>query len=253
MKAVAFLNASSARPGGAAGSSLAEGGYIEATLAAADPPSTRTNHHTLALNFKIFRVFCGWFPLLCFVALRSSSSLAAPLTTLEYRIIGTQLRVSPATLSVPKGIPGSVLVELIGGGSTNGPAASALTDGVYVEATLRGPAFPARKVIGQVNAALLLPPIPLVGDYELNDIKLVDAATGATRMEGNPNRVPIHIFDDVLISRVASRPLTLAEIQEKGIVIDDANFRAVEFEIGFVLDGKTIPVRFLVVGPTFKK
>src|SRR6185503_9972296 len=110
---------------------------------------------------------------------------ATPLTTLEYRIVGTQLKVSPAVLSVPKGIAGSVLVEITGG--TNGAAAASLSAGSYVEATLRGPSFPARRVIGQVNQALLLPPLPLVGDYQLDNIHLVDAATGATKMEGSPS------------------------------------------------------------------
>ncbi len=64
--------------------------------------------------------------------------------------------------------------------------------------------------------------------------------------------MPVKVFDEVLISRVTSRPLTLEEIQGKGIVIDEQNFRAVEFEIGFVLDGVTIPVKFPVVAPAFK-
>jgi len=50
---------------------------------------------------------------------------------------------------------------------------------------------------------------------------------------------------------VTSRPLSLDEIREKGIAIDETNFRAVEFEVGFVLDGKTIPVKFPVVAPKF--
>src|SRR5436190_24183140 len=94
---------------------------------------------------------------------------AGELTSLEYRILGTRLEVSPAALSVPKGVAGSISVQLKGGGNAG--------DGAFMEATLRGPAFPARKIIGKVNAPLLLPPIPLVGDYELNDIRLVDAAT----------------------------------------------------------------------------
>jgi hypothetical protein len=193
---------------------------------------------------------------LCFLAIATllvRTSEAAALTTLEYKIGGAQLRVSPPALAFPKGIAGSVLAELVSGGTTNGTSVSVLASGAYVEATLRGPAFPARKIVGQVNSALLLPAIPLVGDYELNDIKLVDAVTGETRMEGTPNRVPIHIFDEVLISRVTSRPLTLDEIKEKGIVIDENNFRAVEFEVGFVLDGKTIPVKFPVVAPNFQQ
>src|SRR5204863_10174939 len=63
----------------------------------------------------------------------------------------------------------------------------------------------------------------------------------------------VHVFDEVLVSRVTSRPLTLDEIKEKGIVIDENNFRAVEFEVAFVLDGKTIPVKFPVVSPVFQQ
>ncbi|MEO8425619.1 MAG: Ig-like domain-containing protein, partial [Verrucomicrobiota bacterium] len=168
----------------------------------------------------------------------------APLTTLEYRIVGTQLTVTPAALSVPKNIAGSVLVTF------TGPANSLA--GAYVEATLRGPSFAARRIVGQVNQPLLLPALPLVGDYQLDNIRLVDAVTGETKMEATPSSVPVRVFDEVLVSRVTSRPLTLAEIQDKGIVIDDANFRAVEFEVGFVLDGRTIPVRFPVISPAFK-
>jgi hypothetical protein len=174
---------------------------------------------------------------------------ATPLTTLEYRVMGSALRVTPPVLSVPKGIAGSVLVQL----NTGGPAATAnsLADGSYIEATLRGPSFPARQLVGQPNQPLLLPPLALVGDYQLDNIRLVDAATRETRMEAVPASVPVHVFDEVLISRVTSRPLTLEEIQDKGIYIDNSNFRAVEFEVGFVLDGKTFPVRFPVIAPTF--
>jgi hypothetical protein len=172
--------------------------------------------------------------------------------TLEYKIQGIQLRASPSLLSVPKGIAGSILVELVNGGSTNS-ATGASPNGAFIEAILRGPAFPARKIIGKVHEPLLLPPIPLVGDYELNDIKLVDAVTGETKFEAVPNRVPVHVFDEVLVSRVTSRPLTLDEIKDRGIFIDEANFRAVEFEVGFVLDGKQIPVKFPVIAPSFQQ
>ncbi|MEI7731986.1 MAG: Ig-like domain-containing protein [Verrucomicrobiota bacterium] len=174
---------------------------------------------------------------------------AAPLTTVQYRIVGNQLKVSPAMLSVPKGVAGSILAEVTGGGS----GSNSLATGAYVEATLRGPAFEARRLVGAPNATLMLPPLNLAGDYQLDNIRLVDSATGAIRLEGVPSSVPVRVFDEVLISRVTSRPLTYAEIQEKGIAIDEQNFRAVEFEVGFVLDGKTIPVKFPVVAPSFKE
>jgi hypothetical protein len=183
--------------------------------------------------------------------LLSSASAQTPLTTLNYKIVGTYLRVSPAAVAVPKGIAGSVLVELANSDGTDKSPDNAITQGAYIEATLRGPSFPARRLIGEVNKPLLLPALNLVGDYQLDNIRLVDSVTSAVRMEGTPSSVPVRVFEEVLVSRVTSRPLTLAEIQERGIVIDDQNFRAVEFEVGFVLDGITIPVRFPVVSPDF--
>ena len=57
------------------------------------------------------------------------------LTTLEYRIAGTGLQVSPPAVSVP-GIAGSVLVTLVGG-----EAAGGQTNGTYVEAFCAARAF----------------------------------------------------------------------------------------------------------------
>ncbi len=175
---------------------------------------------------------------------------ATPLTTLEYRITGQELRVSPVAVSVPKGIAGSVNVELSGV-----PADDPLRANTLIEATLRGPSGPAQRVLGTLGQPLLFPPLSLVGDYQLDGIRLarVEGTNLVTVMEGSPASVPVRVFDEVLVSRVTSRPLTSAEIEEKGIFIDDSNFRAVEFEVGFVLDGKTIPIRFPVVTPRFRQ
>src|SRR6476660_9574867 len=137
----------------------------------------------------VHQTWVGILLLLVMMASVQPVGVAATLTTLEYKIFDTQLKVSPPSLSVPKGVPGSVQIDLTG---TTGPENS------YVEAILRGPSFPARRVVGQANAPLLLPPLPLVGDYELDGIRLVDS-TGSTVLEGSPNSVPVHVFDDVLI------------------------------------------------------
>src|SRR5690348_124680 len=81
--------------------------------------------------------------LACAVQMLSHKGGAAPLTTLQYHIAGSALQVTPPVLSVPKGIAGSVLVQMTG---TAEPPRD-----VFVEATLRGPAFPARQLVGQVN------------------------------------------------------------------------------------------------------
>jgi hypothetical protein len=167
---------------------------------------------------------------------------AEPLATLDYTVSGQVMQVTPAALSVPKGIPGSIGVSIPG----------ETPPGAFVEATLRGPSFPARCLVGAPNAPLLLPPLNLVGDYSLDGIRLV-AATGETLLEGNPSTVPVRVFDEVLVSRVTSRPLSLDEIQERGIEIDDTNFRAVEFEVAFVVDGISFPVRLPVIAPNFSQ
>ncbi len=177
---------------------------------------------------------------------------AQPLTSLDYKIVGNYLRVTPAAVAVPKGIAGSVLVELVNADGSAKTPDNSITQGAYIEATLRGPSFPARRLIGQVNQPLQLPVLNLVGEYQLDNIRLVDATTGAVRMEGVPSSVPVNVFAELLVSTVTSRPLTLQEIQDKGIAIDDTNFRAVEFEVGFVLDGKTYPIKFPVVTPDFR-
>lgn len=183
--------------------------------------------------------------LLCLVTPKAG---AASLTRLDFDIVGEQLRVSPSALSVPKDIAGSVRVDVSG---------VDVPQGAVVQATLRGPSLATLTLIGQPGSPLLLPPLRVVGDYQLDQIRLMVPAPGGGGLvpvlEGSPSSIPIRVFDEVLVSRVTSRPLTGDEIKEKGIFIDEKNFRAVEFEVGFVLDGKTIPVRFPVVSPAFRQ
>ncbi len=193
-----------------------------------------------------------FFALGCLLMTPAIQLKAAPLVTLQYHITGTSLQVMPATLAVPKGIPGSVLVSVYSGGATNTPAAVQLSTGAYVRAVLRGPAFPQPYILsGPPNRPLIFPPINLVGNYELDNIQLVDAVTGAVRMEGSPSSVPIQVFANVLVSQVTSTPLTLDQIQQLGIDIDEQDFSAIQFNISFTVNGETIPISMPVVAPKF--
>lgn len=151
---------------------------------------------------------------------------ARPLATLTLEITGQGMTVTPSALAVPKGIPGSVGVAIRG----------QVPQDAFVEAYLRGPSFPARRLVGAPNKPLLLPPLNLVGEYSLDGLRLV-TPSGSTVLEAVPRSVPVQVFDEVLVSRVTSRPLSLSEIEERGIDIDESNFRAVEFEVGFVIEG----------------
>ena len=134
----------------------------------------------------------AFIALLLGIEVLKSGAAAQSLTELQYTVTGQQLQVSPASLSVPKGIPGSFLATPLAGGKENSP------DGTYIEATLRGPSFPARRIVGQAGTPILLPPLNLVGDYSLDNIRLVDSETNETILTGSPSSIPIRVFDEVL-------------------------------------------------------
>src|SRR5688572_9466276 len=60
-----------------------------------------------------------------------AAQTAPPLTTLDYRVTGQSLQITPAALAVPKNIAGSVATAVPG----------ELPEGSFVEAFLRGPSF----------------------------------------------------------------------------------------------------------------
>ncbi|MBN9691450.1 MAG: carboxypeptidase regulatory-like domain-containing protein [Verrucomicrobia bacterium] len=195
------------------------------------------------------------WPLRVLLAVLTACSVvaAASLSTFDLRVVGTQLRVSPTTLTVPKNVAGSVAVEFVRGDGTIVSDLSASLAGSRIKAVLRGPAFAAQELSGPADRPLILPALRLPGDYVLEDLQLVDNATGLSRFPVTPESIPVRVVDEILVSRVTSRPLDLEEIREKGIVIDEANFRAVEFEVTLVLKGRTFPVVLPVVAPRFQE
>jgi hypothetical protein len=115
-----------------------------------------THQHTIRPATAALRFVRAALPIIlgAWWILQPLAGAQEPLTTLDYRVDGQVMEVSPAALSVPKGIAGSVSVTIPG----------TVPAGAFVEATLRGPSFPARRLVGAPNRPLLLPPLPLVGD-----------------------------------------------------------------------------------------
>lgn len=177
---------------------------------------------------------------------------ADPLAIFVHNIVGARLLAAPSTLYVPKNIPGALSVTIVAADGSPHPNAAALARGRHIEAVLRGPSFPAYRLLGLADEPLILPSIPLPGDYEIDDIRLVDTMTGEPKLLANPERVPVKVFPDVLVSQVTSRQLSFDEIQARGITIDASAFSAVEFEAAFMVEGRSFPVRFPVVTPKFK-
>ena len=86
-----------------------------------------------------------------------------------------------------------------------------------------------------------IPPLALPGDYFLDGIRLVkdgETILDATAPDGRlATTIPIRVISEVFVTNVTSRPLSLDEIRGKGIVIDQNNFRAVNFQVAFNIDG----------------
>lgn len=200
-------------------------------------------------NVRTWRL--GWRAVAGIAVVCAASIVVAqqPLTSLRFQVAGVRLRPTPEQLQVPKSIPGSLAVTLETHAEVNATAFDA--EGNYIEAILRGPGVPARPLYAAPGDPLLLPPLHVVGDYLIDNIRLVDRATGATRLMASPASVPVHVFPQAMVAQVTSRPLKLEELVERGVVIDDSSFRAVEFEAVFTLAAGRVPVRFPVVAPRF--
>ena len=92
-----------------------------------------------------------------------------------------------------------------------------------------------------------------MGRYGLDNIQLVDAVTGAMRMGGSAfwcasvRSSPMCWIGQVPVALT----LTLDQIQQLGIDIDEQDFSAIQFNIAFTVNGETIPISMPVVAPKF--
>ncbi|PYQ56253.1 MAG: hypothetical protein DMF58_21160, partial [Acidobacteria bacterium] len=92
---------------------------------------------------------------------------------------------------------------------------------------------------------LMIPPLPQPGDYSLSNLRVTVGA--ATVLDVVPQKVAVAVIDQVLITSVTTRPLTLDEIRQRGIVLDSNAYLGFEFTLGLSLDSKTSEFTFPVV------
>src|SRR5687767_5646284 len=186
-----------------------------------------------------------------------ASAQTTPLTQLQFDIVGVRLVVDPPALTVPKQIATQINTSLVLPSSAaieTRDAVAALAHGGLVEATLRGPFIPPTRITARPGEPLRLPPFALPGDYFLDGVRLVkDGATllDATGSDGRPaTTIPIKVINEILVTSVTSRPLSLDEIKEKGIVIDQNNFQTVNFQVAFNIDGQPFTIQLPAALPT---
>jgi hypothetical protein len=150
-------------------------------------------------------------------------------------VFGSKIEVSPSVIETPAGIP--VFLNTTG----KGLAGRLLGE-------LRGPSLStAITVETQPGSPFQLPPLDVQGIHYLEDIRLVDSSNHIL-VNATPKRVEIHVIE-ILIKQVTSRPLSLEEIRNLGIVINEANYSATSFEVGLEFNSRQITVSFPVLLP----
>ena len=188
----------------------------------------------------------------------SSSAQEAPaLVKLRFDIVGVRLVVDPPALTVPKNIPTAINTALVvppGVTADVKDALDAVTAGAVIEAELRGPSIPATRITVPAGSPIPIPAFALPGDYFLDGIRLAKNGTtilDATDPDGHAaTTIPIKVISEVFVTSVTSRPLSLDEIRQKGILIDQTSFQTVNFQVAFNVDGKAFTIEMPAVLPT---
>jgi hypothetical protein len=153
---------------------------------------------------------------------------AAPLASDQVRILGIRLEVSPATLDAPRNVPILIDTALKDGAGNDVSSAPTFADW-KVRGELSGPGIDGIVSLEvRAGAKLEVPPLLVVGNYIIDGLRLVDAG-GSTVLPATPSLVRIRAVEKVIVSQVTSRPLSIDEIRDKGIVIDESNFTAIQF------------------------
>ena len=172
------------------------------------------------------------------------STLAAQaqeLTSARLLIAGTRLAVSPESQTVPFDTPTIVETSLEGFDAGLGT----LPADLRVLGDFTGPGLDRVLTLETTpNQPFRIPPLSVGGDYQLDNIRLVQG--DELLAFGEPRSAAV-LVTEILVTRVTSRPLTLDEIRSYGIVIDDDNFKAFNFSFGFAIRGETVDYNVPVV------
>jgi hypothetical protein len=154
------------------------------------------------------------------------------------------------TMTAVKDIPAGVVTFV---GLPGSAVAPSIPSGAVVKAQLSGPSFgsDAVPISGAPNAGLTLPVFAAAGTHEIRNVRLEDAA-GNVLIARDPAlpTIAIEVIDKLLVTQVTSRELSLEEIREKGIVIDQDNFTALNFVVGLTLGSERVTIELPVVVPT---
>jgi len=114
-------------------------------------------------------------------------------------------------------------------------AAELVGPGIDEPISLRGPP----------GKLLPIPRLVTRGLYLVRDIRL--EKDGETFLRAAPDTATIEVVDQILITQVTARPLTLEEIRQRGILFGDDDFTGFNFTIALNLESRLVSFDFTVV------
>ncbi|MDR4506567.1 MAG: Ig-like domain-containing protein [Candidatus Scalindua sp.] len=160
-----------------------------------------------------------------------------------------------STRKAVKDFPSAVLA-VVGSPDGSNTVTNIPADSLVV-AELDGPGLGNKTLTlsARPNTFLEIPALRVSGDYVISNVRLErEGGVILERLQG-PDTEPIviNVIDEILVTEVTSRPLSLDEIREKGIIITEDNFTALEFVVGFVVESKTVKIEIPVIIPSEKK
>jgi len=175
---------------------------------------------------------------------------------MELQLAGLGASLDPVNPVVPKNTPAGVQVIVRAGGrQLTASEVEGLVGGVFfIEAELNGPGLPRTITIPDLENGEPLPADPLIlplpglstgGDYELTNIRIVSG--GRAVMGVLPEVATLKVIDQVLVTKLVTRPLTLDELKEKGIEITSKDYTGFQFSLALRLESEVVNLDFPVV------
>ena len=175
---------------------------------------------------------------------------------MELQLAGLGAVLDPVNPVVPKNTPAGVQVIVRAGGRqlTAAEVETLVGGSFFIEAELNGPGLPRTITTPDLDSGEPLPadrlilPLPglnVAGDYELSNIRIVSG--GRAVMGVLPEVATLKVIDQVLVTKLVTRPLTLDELKQKGIEITSKDYTGFQFSLALRLESEVVNLDFPVV------
>jgi len=182
----------------------------------------------------------------------SAQTPQSKIGSLDLRIGGIQATVTPAQPVIPKNISSGVQIVVTQNGQTLTPAAIAqyLGGPFQVVGEFSGPGLTQTVEVPPTPPAansliVILPVVNTAGDYTLSNLRFL--VNGQSVLDVSPSSVTVKVIDQVLVTSVQTKPLTLDEIQAMGVVLGSSDYTGFQFTIGLQLSSQVVNISFPVV------